>query len=106
MKGKVLMVATALGIAVSGSALAVRSGNQLEYKGSPKGIVVFDGAAHKKAGLTCKDCHNPEVFPKMRKGAVKITMQEMYAGKYCGRCHNGKRAFAIYDNCTRCHRKE
>lgn len=89
----------------SGNAIAVGPGKTLEFKGSSMGTVLFDGSAHKKAGLTCSDCHNPNMFPKMKRGTVKITMNDLYAGKYCGRCHNGKKAFLIKSNCTRCHHK-
>src|SRR5664279_3877545 len=96
----VLLVFTML-VVVSGSALAVGPGKTLEFKGSPMGTVLFDGTAHKNAGLTCKDCHNADIFPKMKQGNIKITMSDLYAGKYCGRCHNGKKAFFIKENCTR-----
>lgn len=89
----------------SGNAIAVGPGKTLEFKGSSMGTVLFDGSVHKKAGLTCSDCHNPNMFPKMKRGTVKITMNDLYAGKYCGRCHNGKKAFLIKSNCTRCHHK-
>jgi c(7)-type cytochrome triheme protein len=92
-------------LAASGHALAVGPGKTLEFKESPMGTVIFDGSTHKNAGLKCSDCHNPEVFPKMKQGTVKITMNDLYAGKYCGRCHDGKKAFMIKDNCTRCHHK-
>jgi c(7)-type cytochrome triheme protein len=92
-------------VAASGNAFAVGAGKTLEFSGSSMGVVIFDGSTHKNAGLTCSDCHNPEVFPKMKKGTVKITMNDLYAGKYCGKCHNGKKAFIIKDNCTRCHHK-
>jgi c(7)-type cytochrome triheme protein len=42
----------------------------------------------------------------MKQGTVKITMNDLYAGKYCGRCHDGKKAFQILANCARCHHKE
>lgn len=89
----------------AGSAGAVGTGKKLEYSGSPQGEVVFDGTAHKDAGLVCSDCHNPGMFPAMKQGTVKITMNDLYAGKLCGRCHDGKKAFMIKDNCTRCHRE-
>ena len=94
-----------LTVMASVSALAVGPGKTLEFKGSSMGTVLFDGTAHKNAGLTCSDCHNPELFPKMKQGTVNITMSDLYAGKYCGRCHNGKKAFLIKDNCSRCHHK-
>ena len=92
-----------LTVMASGNALAVGPDKTLEFKNNSMGTVIFDGTAHKKAGLSCSDCHNPEVFPKMKQGTVKITMNDLYAGKYCGRCHDGKKAFLIKGNCTRCH---
>ncbi|ABQ25634.1 c(7)-type cytochrome triheme domain-containing protein [Geotalea uraniireducens] len=105
MKTKTFMFGVILAFSFSGAALAVQADKKLEYSGSPMGAVVFDGQTHKNAGLTCKDCHNPVIFPEMKKGGVKITMNDLYAGKYCGRCHNGEKAFQIKDNCTRCHHK-
>ncbi len=104
---KQLLVASAAlsAVGLSGPVLAVGPGQTLTFNGSPMGKVVFDGTAHKNAGLTCSDCHNAELFPKMKKGTVKITMAEMKAGKYCGRCHNGKRAFTI-NECSKCHHPE
>src|SRR5690242_1542742 len=100
-----LLAATIIAVSFCGSAHAVGEGKVVEFTGSPEGVVVFDGQAHKNAGITCGDCHNPAVFPKMKKGSVKITMSDLYAGKYCGKCHDGKKAFKIMDNCVRCHRK-
>ncbi len=105
MKGNVVVLSLTVALLAGGNAMAVGPGKTLEFKGSPMGTVVFDGTSHKNAGLTCSDCHNPELFPKMKQGTVKITMNDLYAGKYCGRCHNGVKAFLIKDNCTRCHHK-
>jgi len=87
-------------------ALAVPEGKTLEFNKSAMGVVKFDGAKHKEAGLKCKDCHNPEMFPKMKQGTVNITMDQIYAGKFCGVCHNGTRAFDAKGNCARCHIKQ
>jgi c(7)-type cytochrome triheme protein len=89
----------------TGTALAVSPGTVLEFKGGPMGKVNFDGKVHKDAGAACKECHNDEMFPKMKQGTIKITMEEIYAGRLCGVCHNGKRAFAPAGNCNRCHVK-
>ncbi len=89
----------------AGLAMAVPPGKTLEFKESPLGTVTFDGKLHKEAGNSCKDCHNDGAFPKMKQGTVKITMDEIYAGKYCGVCHNGQRAFDAKSNCNRCHVK-
>jgi len=103
---KIAAVHLVIILVTAGVASAVGPGKTLEFKGSPMGTVIFDGTAHKNAGLTCSDCHNPEVFPKMKQGTVTMTMNDLYAGKFCGRCHNGKNAFLIKDNCTRCHHKQ
>lgn len=89
----------------SGVALAVPSGKTLEYVKSSLGMVKFDGTLHKDAGLKCGECHVDGVFPKMKQGTVTITMDEIYAGKQCGVCHNGQRAFEAKGNCERCHIK-
>jgi c(7)-type cytochrome triheme protein len=88
---------------MASSSLAVGTGKILEFSNNPQGSVTMDGTTHANAGLTCADCHNKELFPDMKLGAVKITMKDIQAGKLCGKCHNGKGAFAIKDNCSRCH---
>jgi len=87
-------------------ALAVPASKTIEFNKSPMGVVKFDGTVHKEAGMKCKDCHNKEMFPKMKQGTVTITMDQIYAGKLCGVCHNGKRAFDAKGNCARCHIKQ
>ncbi|MBI5561659.1 MAG: cytochrome c3 family protein [Deltaproteobacteria bacterium] len=52
--------------------------------------------------LSCKVCH-PKIFiPEA--GANDISMEEIFKGQWCGRCH-GKVAFTFWPrgNCTRCH---
>lgn len=49
--------------------------------------------------LKCEVCH-PKIFIPA-KGENKMTMSEITAGEWCGRCH-GKVAFPLTD-CTRCH---
>jgi c(7)-type cytochrome triheme protein len=60
--------------------------------------VVFPHAAH-TAWLSCENCHTA-IF-QMAKGADPITMEKVFAGEYCGRCH-GKVAFQL-TACGRCH---
>ncbi len=86
--------------------LAVPAKKTIEFTKSPMGVVTFDGTLHKEAGNKCKDCHNTEMFPKMKQGTVTITMDEIYAGNLCGVCHNGDRAFDAKSNCARCHVKK
>ena len=88
-----------------GSAMAVAPGKNVEFAGGGAGKVVFDGKTHSEKGLKCNDCHT-KIF-KMKKGAAKMTMADMNAGKNCGACHNGTKAFSSKDaaNCAKCHKK-
>ena len=87
-----------------GSAGAVPPGKTAEYS-TPMGKVVFDGKSHASAGLKCPDCHT-KIFP-MKKDAGKMKMADINAGKGCGTCHNGDKAFKASDaaNCSKCHKK-
>lgn len=102
MRSKIVVL-FALFFVTASAALAVPAQKTIEFNDSPMGVVIFDGTLHKEAGNKCKDCHNDNVFPKMKQGTVKITMNEIYEGQLCGVCHNGKRAFDAKSNCARCH---
>lgn len=52
--------------------------------------------------FTCSVCHSELEFV-MSTGVTEITEADNLAGRYCGACHNGKRAFAPAGNCNRCH---
>ncbi|HTP42470.1 MAG TPA: cytochrome c3 family protein [Nitrospiria bacterium] len=61
--------------------------------------VVFPHWFH-RIRFKCKVCHD-DIF-QMRAGADHVTMIEIIKGNYCGRCHNGRIAWApLY--CDRCH---
>lgn len=66
---------------------------------NPPFKVIFPHETH-TAVLSCASCH-PGIF-QMAKGADPITMEKIYAGEYCGRCH-GKVAFSVPTGCPRCH---
>ena len=87
-----------------GSAIAAMPGKTVEYAGGPLGKVTFDGKVHAGKGLKCTECHT-KIF-QMKKQA-KIKMADMNAGKNCGTCHNGEKAFKSSDpkNCSKCHKK-
>jgi c(7)-type cytochrome triheme protein len=73
----------------------------------PVKAVVFDHKKHTEdIGLACSDCHN-DLF-KMKMGNAeeqpeKFVMEALYAGKYCGGCHDGESAFASDTKCATCH---
>lgn len=63
--------------------------------------VIFPHSIH-TYWLSCNNCH-PKIFlPEA--GANPISMDEIFKGEWCGRCH-GKVAFTFWPraNCTRCH---
>jgi c(7)-type cytochrome triheme protein len=50
--------------------------------------------------LDCSNCH-PAIF-EPRAGANRITMAEIFRGRYCGVCHD-RVAFVTFFSCERCH---
>ncbi|HJV34245.1 cytochrome c3 family protein [Geomonas sp.] len=96
--GKVIALAV---LVTATQAIAVPAGKSVDWQ-TPMGKVVFKGDDHAGKGLKCSECH-PKVFAMKRE--AKFKMADIYAGKYCGTCHNGKRAFAAKGNCTKCHKK-
>jgi c(7)-type cytochrome triheme protein len=96
-----MILATAMMI---GNAMAVQSGKTTVWD-TADGKVTFDGKVHADKGLKCNDCHT-KIF-KMKKGSASMKMADLNGGKFCGECHNGKKAFKTSDNanCTKCHKK-
>ena len=73
----------------------------------PVKAVVFEHKRHTlEAGLECDSCHDSGLF-EMEAGNAEqkddFTMKSLYAGKYCGACHDGDMAFASNTRCTSCH---
>ncbi len=68
-----------------------------EQAGMPP--VIFPHWFH-RIRFKCKVCHE-DIF-LMRQGSNDINMAKIIQGEYCGKCHNGKIAWApLY--CDRCH---
>jgi c(7)-type cytochrome triheme protein len=102
----VLALVVVVTLAMAASAFAVAPGKTVEFDGKGAGKVVFDGKIHADKGAKCADCHQSGLF-KMKKGADVLTMKDMEAGKNCGACHNGTKAFSVKDKatCAKCHKK-
>jgi c(7)-type cytochrome triheme protein len=91
-----------------GNAMAVPSGQKKEFAGGPMGKVVFDGKAHADKKLMCPACHvNPKLWEQKPGANPKMTMAAMNEGKFCGSCHDGKKAFSVKApaDCGKCHKK-
>jgi c(7)-type cytochrome triheme protein len=86
------------------SASAIANMKPVEFN-TPAGKVVWDNKTHLGKGLKCTDCH--EAIFKKKVGGNKATMKDMEAGKSCGACHNGTKAFGVKDaaDCAKCHKK-
>jgi c(7)-type cytochrome triheme protein len=102
----VLALVVIVSLAMAVAAFAVPAGKTVEFDGKGAGKVVFDGKMHADKGLKCADCHQSGLF-KMKKGGDVLTMKDMDAGKNCGACHNGTKAFDVKDkaSCAKCHKK-
>jgi c(7)-type cytochrome triheme protein len=71
------------------------------------GQVTFNHSTHvDDAKPTCTTCH-PRLFSILKDGApaprAAIVHAKMEKGQQCGACHDGKKAFAIEDDCAACH---
>jgi c(7)-type cytochrome triheme protein len=97
---KVAIAAALILVMAAAQAMAVPAGKSLEWQ-TAMGKVTFKGDDHAGKGLKCSECHT-KIFP-YKKGEMK--MADINAGKYCGVCHNGKRAFKPAGNCAKCHKK-
>ena len=63
--------------------------------------VLFSHWRH-RTQFKCYACH-PDPF-EMRAEANDISMDNLGAGEYCARCHNGRIAFSVgFDSCRTCH---
>ena len=102
----VLALVVVVSFVLAVPAFAVPAGKTVEFAGGSAGKVVFDGKIHADKGAKCADCHQSGLF-KMKKGGDTITMADINAGKFCGACHNGTKAFKSSDaaNCGKCHKK-
>jgi len=99
-----IVAAVLIAIIPTAEVMAVQAGKTLEWDSSA-GKVIFDGKFHADKGVKCTECHG-KIF-KMKKGTAEMKMADLNAGKFCGECHNGNRAFKTDDqaSCGRCHKK-
>ena len=71
------------------------------------GQVIFNHSMHVDSSKPeCTSCH-PRDFRILKANAGtknRIAHENFDKGRQCGRCHNGKDAFAIEADCTNCHR--
>jgi c(7)-type cytochrome triheme protein len=99
-EGKIKLIDTLPGVSVKRRPLEVQKDYSIDAKIQGLPQIIF---SHKKHAIWngCELCH-PDVFT-VKAGATKYTMQDIFAGRYCGSCHDTV-AFPAMD-CQRCHVK-
>lgn len=78
--------------------------------GDSPGKVTFRHGSHvDEAKPNCLACH-PRPFKILEKGKSAEKLEWKHGvfekGKLCGKCHDGKLAFAMTDSCDSCHEVE
>jgi c(7)-type cytochrome triheme protein len=106
MKKIAILIAVVGSLVIStGSFAQTVGGGDLTFKPKNAAPVVFSHEKHVvEHGLKCTGCHY-QIF-QMARGSYKMNMSKITKGDFCGKCHNGQKAFDVKDkkNCTRCHR--
>ena len=106
MRLTILALILVVAVAFVGSAMATPPGKTVEYPAGDQGKVIFNGDTHgTKQGMKCADCH-PKPFA-MKKGAFKMTKEDHAKPDFCGKCHDGTKAFSqtVAADCCKCHKK-
>jgi c(7)-type cytochrome triheme protein len=112
MGGVGLLFATAL---TASAGARPPDGITLSQSADSPGRVLFNHTTHlDDARPDCTVCH-PRPFSILpaqqrrivegRSKRVVIVHARMEKGEYCGGCHDGKKAFALEDDCTACHQQ-
>ncbi len=115
MKQKVLIAIVLCLLTLPGIASAKWIKDIMTYEGGGMGKVEYSHFNHLETlGKNCPTCHSPQggkdrIFNIVRAKNPPMTMADMEAGKACGACHNGDRAFSVAEdegNCSICHQEE
>jgi c(7)-type cytochrome triheme protein len=81
---------------------------QIPRSSDSPGQVVFNHTTHlDAANPDCTGCH-PKVFKILKSSRATrtpILHATMEKGQQCGMCHDGKKAFALDEDCTFCHKE-
>lgn len=96
-----LFLVSAGGIAVADTI----GGGDITFRPANAKPVLFSHERHvNDKGLKCTGCHY-QIF-QMTKGSYKMEMSKITKGDFCGKCHNGIKAFDANDSeqCGRCHK--
>jgi c(7)-type cytochrome triheme protein len=84
----------------------------INYDKAKMGKVAFPHKVHAETLGTCDACHGGKEPLFAQKKTEGMKMADMYAGKGCGFCHDGKKKqgekviFEAKKGCMKCHKKE
>jgi c(7)-type cytochrome triheme protein len=103
------LTAAFLAVVVALAPLAVGAtvgGGDVAFSPKGAGAVVFKHESHVSyKGFKCSDCH----YKTFQKGGTSyhIDMSALTKGAFCGKCHDGQKAFDVKDanGCKRCHKE-
>jgi c(7)-type cytochrome triheme protein len=88
------------------TALSKVGGGDIDFKPKGAGAVMFKHEQHVNyKGFKCADCHY-KTF-QMGGTSYKMDMSALTKGAFCGKCHDGLKAFDVKDanSCARCHKE-
>lgn len=83
----------------------------INFDKAKMGAVKFPHKVHAEKAGSCDVCHGGET-PVFNKEKTELKMKDMYDGKSCGTCHDGKKkigdkvVFAAKGACAKCHKKD
>jgi c(7)-type cytochrome triheme protein len=82
-------------------------GLKLPQSADSPGPVLFNHSMHvSEDSPDCSGCH-PRPFRILKGGtSIAITHERMEKGQQCGFCHDGKKSFALDEDCSFCHQAE
>jgi c(7)-type cytochrome triheme protein len=108
MRKSIVMIVLAMGLcAASGASADKVGGGDVTFRPKQALPVVFSHDLHVNgSNMKCARCHY-SIF-QMMQGDSGVTMDEIKAGNFCGKCHDGKLAFNANEgekNCGRCHKE-
>ncbi len=99
------LLVAALLLIPSGAFAQRVGGGDLTFTPKNASPVVFSHEKHVKGkGLKCIGCHYQ--ISQMANGSYRMDLAKINKDDFCGKCHNGQKAFDVKDakNCNRCHR--
>jgi c(7)-type cytochrome triheme protein len=104
MMTKIALATALISLVLVTSGWAKIGGGDIKFSAKNAADVIYSHDFHVgQRGLKCAECHY-QIFARMAHNMRdKATMAEMQAGRSCGNCHNGRRAFGVDKNCERCH---